>query len=129
MSIGAYLSTKAEIAEYERNRKTEYWEIEHLREREIEEIREIYIEKGFAGELLEQVVEVIIADDDRWVDVMMKEELGLTLPEKSSRHVGLSTLVAFIVVGLIPLLTYVISSLSHLDNALLFPLALALTIC
>ena len=42
-----------------------------------EEIREIYREKSFNSPLLEVVVEVITADKDRWVDVMMKKELGM----------------------------------------------------
>lgn len=52
-------------------------------EKEVEEIREIYAAKGFEGDLLEQVVAVIISDKDRWVDVMMKEELELSQPDKS----------------------------------------------
>jgi hypothetical protein len=47
--------------------------------------------------LLEQIVAKIIEDDDRRVDVMMKEELQLSEPDKKPIRVGVSTLVAFVV--------------------------------
>ncbi len=55
MSVGNYFSTKAERDSYDKHKAVEYWEVEHLREKEIEEIREIYSRKGFKGELLEKV--------------------------------------------------------------------------
>ena len=107
MSVGAYLSTKSEQDNYEKHRKIEYWEVDHLPEVETEEIREIYRAKGFEGELLEQVVSVITADKDRWVDVMMKEELGMMEESKSPIMMGAITYVSFVSIGLIPLLVYV----------------------
>ena len=106
MSVGAFLSAKSEHENYEKHKAIEYWEIEHLREKEIQEIREIYEAKGFEGELLEQVVNKITSDDDVWVDTMMKEELEMTLDDKSPFNVGLSTFTSFIIVGLIPLVVY-----------------------
>jgi VIT1/CCC1 family predicted Fe2+/Mn2+ transporter len=106
MSIGAFLSTKAEKDNYDKNLKTEYWEIEHLPEIEKEEIRDIYRDKGFEGDLLEQIVEVITADDDRWVDVMMKEELEMQKETKSAIWVGGATYISFLILGIIPLSVY-----------------------
>jgi len=127
MSVGAYLSNKSEHDEYDKHLAIEYWEIEHLREKEIQEVRDIYVEKGFEGELLEQVVATIIADDDRRVDVMMKEELGLSEPDKKPFRIALSTLIAFVVIGFIPLMTYVISAMGGLNAQSLFPLSIGLT--
>ncbi|GAB5400961.1 MAG: VIT1/CCC1 transporter family protein [Aureisphaera sp.] len=107
MSVGAYLSSKSEKDNYQKHKQVEYWEVDNLPDVEREEIREIYAAKGFEGELLEQVVEVITADKDRWVDVMMKEELGMMEETKSPFKMGLVTYLAFISIGLIPLLTYV----------------------
>ncbi len=107
MSVGAFLSAKSEHQNYEKHKKIEYWEIKNLREKEISEIREIYVAKGFEGNLLEQVVAKIIEDDDVWVDTMMKEELEMTLDDKSPFNIGLFTFISFILVGLIPLLVYV----------------------
>jgi hypothetical protein len=57
----------------------ERWEIEHHREQEKEELTEMYLAKGLTGKLLEEVIEVLMADDNRLLRVMLEEELGLTL--------------------------------------------------
>ena len=57
----------------------ERWEIEHHRQREKEELREMYQAKGFSGKLLDEVVKVLMADDNRLLHVMLEEELGLSL--------------------------------------------------
>lgn len=107
MSVGAYLSSKTEQDNYNKHEEVEYWEVDHLPEKEKEEIRQIYREKGFEGELLEQVVTVISADKDRWVNVMMKEELGMMKDERSPWMIGGVTYLSFLSIGLIPLLLYV----------------------
>lgn len=107
MSVGAYLSKRSEIDNYERHKRTEYWEVENLPEVEKDEIREIYAAKGFSGKLLEDVVRVITSDRDRWVDTMMKEELEMVEDKRSAVKIGLATYTSFICIGLIPLLVYV----------------------
>ena len=107
MSIGAYLSTKSEKDTYQKHRQLEYWEVDHMPDVERNEVRDIYQAKGFEGPLLEQVVDVITADKDRWVDIMMKEELEMMEEQKSPLLMGAITYVSFISVGLIPLLVYV----------------------
>lgn len=107
MSVGNFFSTKAERDTFERHKQVEYWEIENLREKEIQEIREIYSGKGFQGELLEQVVEVITADKDIWVDTMMKEELEMVKSDKAPWKTAGMTFFSFVIVGSVPLLSYV----------------------
>ncbi|HLF65746.1 MAG TPA: VIT1/CCC1 transporter family protein [Saprospiraceae bacterium] len=107
MSVGAYLSQKSVRDSFDKYRATEYWEIEHMPDQEREEIREIYRAKGFEGELLDRVVDVICADKERWVDVMMKEELGLIKEHKSPFTIGATTYFSFLLVGTIPLLAYI----------------------
>jgi VIT1/CCC1 family predicted Fe2+/Mn2+ transporter len=107
MSIGAYLSSKSERDNYEKHKQVEYWEVDNLPEVEREEIREIYAAKGFDGALLEQIVDGITADKDRWVDVMMKEELEMQKDERSPILIGALTYASFLLVGIIPLLIYV----------------------
>jgi len=109
MSVGGYLSAKSTLGTFEKHKRVEYWEVENLPELERQEIRDIYTDKGFEGELLEQVVEVITADKDRWVDVMMKEELEIIPDPKSPFKIGLVTYISFILIGLIPLLSYLIN--------------------
>ena len=107
MSVGAYLSSKSNQDNYDKHKQIEYWEIENLPESEKEEIREIYRKKGFSGELLEQVVEVITSDRDRWVDDMMKDELEMIEEDKSPLYIGGVTYVSFILIGVVPMWIYV----------------------
>lgn len=107
MSVGNFFATKAERDSFEKHKQVEYWEIENLREKEVEEIREIYASKGFKGDLLEKVVEVITADKEVWVDTMMKEELEMVKGEKTPYKTAGATFFSFILVGSVPLLSYV----------------------
>jgi VIT1/CCC1 family predicted Fe2+/Mn2+ transporter len=118
MSVGSYLSTKSEKENYEKHEAIEYWEVDNLPDKEREEIREIYAAKGFKGELLQKVVDVITEDKDRWVDIMMKEELEMAKETKSPFKMGAITFLSFILLGFIPLLIYVIDFLNPLTSDL-----------
>lgn len=106
MSVGAYLSAKSDGQKYEKMRMREYWEIENDPQEERKEIEEIFNKKGFSGELLEQVVDTITADKDRWVDIMMKHELEMIEEPKSPFAVGTATFLSFFSIGLLPLIPY-----------------------
>ena len=116
MSVGSYLSAKSVIDNYNKYKKKEYWEIENMPESERQEIRDIYASKGFKGELLEKVVDQITADKDRWVDVMMKEELLMSEEQKSPLKIGMVTYLSFFTIGLIPLTIYVLSYLLNIPG-------------
>ena len=126
MSIGAYLSSKSEQENYEKHKKVEYWEVENLPEIEREEIREIFRTKGFNGQLLEQATNVICSDKDRWVDMMMKEELGMIKEQRSPFKIGAVTFISFLILGLIPLLIYVFDFIYPIQQNL-FLIACSLT--
>ncbi|NGX26129.1 MAG: hypothetical protein K940chlam6_00040 [Chlamydiae bacterium] len=57
----------------------ERYEIEHHRDQEKEELREMYADKGFSGKLLDEVVDILMSDDNRLLHIMLEEELGLSL--------------------------------------------------
>lgn len=107
MGAVAYTSTLASDDLYLSEREREYRHIHLAPDVEIEEIRDIYIKKGFEGETLEKIVDVITSNPDVWVNVMMSEELQLSPPEKSNAFrsaliVGFSALVG----SLIPLVPF-----------------------
>ena len=60
----------------------EKWEIDHNRDQEREELKALYQAKGFEGQLLEEVMDVLMADGDRLLKVMVEEELGLSLEKE-----------------------------------------------
>ncbi|MEW6043134.1 MAG: VIT1/CCC1 transporter family protein [Thermoproteota archaeon] len=107
MAVGSYQATKAKIEFIQKERKREEWEIDHMAESEKQEIRDIYAKKGFTSELLDEIVKVITARKKVWVDTMMKEELGLIEDSKKPSDAATSTILGFTVIGLIPILPFV----------------------
>jgi VIT1/CCC1 family predicted Fe2+/Mn2+ transporter len=107
MGLGGYLSGKTEQDHYTNEVKREHYEVENLRHKEIEETKEFFANIGLSKNIQEQATEEIARDKDRWVDFMMKYELGLDKPDpkratKSAFNIGMS----YVVGGLIPLSPY-----------------------
>ncbi len=107
MGLGGYLAGKTEQDHYRSEVKREHHEVENLREREIEETKDFFANIGLSKEIQEKATEEIARDKDRWVDFMMKYELGLDKPDpkratKSALNIGLS----YVAGGIIPLSPY-----------------------
>jgi hypothetical protein len=107
MGLGGYLAGKTEQDHYNSEVKREYDEVEHLRHKEIEETKEFFANIGLSEELQVKATDEISKDKDKWVDFMMKYELGLDKPDpkratKSAMNIGLS----YIAGGIIPLSPY-----------------------
>lgn len=109
MAISNYLGTKADNQHVENERREEEAEIEANPRGEREEIRQIYAKKGFEGELLEQVVDVITADKKQWVDTMILEEHGLSIDEANAGKAAIVTFFAFAIVGSLPLIPFLLN--------------------
>ncbi len=77
--IRSFWLAAARLERLHRVLKEERYEIENHRPQEREELAALYKAKGFKGPLLEEVLDVLMADDDRLLKVMMEEEMGLTL--------------------------------------------------
>jgi len=107
MAIGNLLATKARKEYIEKERRREEWEIDNLAEQEKQEIRDIYANKGFKDELLEQIVRIITSRRKVWLDTMMKEELGLIEGKRRPIDTAISTFIGFSIIGLIPLIPFV----------------------
>ena len=107
MGLGGYLAGKTEQDHYNSEVKREYYEVENLRHREIEETKEFFKNIGLSEELQNKATEEIAKDKKQWVDFMMKYELGLEKPDpkratKSAMNIGLS----YVLGGLVPLSPY-----------------------
>jgi vacuolar iron transporter family protein len=108
MGAVAYTSTLAQADYYDSERERELRHIEQAPRLEQNEIRQIYAQKGFQGELLERIVETITANREVWVAVMMAEEHQLSPVNRrqawrSALVVGFSAIVG----SLIPLAPFV----------------------
>lgn len=107
MGLGGYLAGKTEEDHYNAELKREYDEVDRVPEVEKQEVREFFSGLGLSEEVQQAAVEEIAKDRDKWVDFMMKYELGLDKPEpdrakKSAFNIGAS----YVVGGLIPLCPY-----------------------
>lgn len=108
MAAGNYSGTKAEVDVEEHLRQIERRHIKHHPEGEREEIRQIFAAKGFAGDELESIVEVISADHERWIRTMLTEEYGLPLENRSPWRAAWATFSAFLACGTVPLIPYLL---------------------
>ncbi|MDO8861624.1 VIT1/CCC1 transporter family protein [Haliea sp. E1-2-M8] len=113
MAISNYESSKAEQDFIESIKKSEERHIDEIPEGEREEVRQIYRAKGFSGDLLEQVVDTITANKRIWLDVMLAEEHGLGKTAQRPLISAGVTFLAFISVGSVPLMPYIMSSLEN----------------
>jgi predicted membrane protein (TIGR00267 family) len=107
MGLGGYLAGRTEVDHYDSEYKREAWEVDNLPEREKEEVREIFAGMGLSEKTQYEVVEEMSKDKAKWIDFMMRYELGLEKPDprratKSAMNIGLS----YIVGGLVPLSPY-----------------------
>jgi vacuolar iron transporter family protein len=111
MGLGGYLAGKTEIDHYNSELKREYDEVEKVPQKEKEEVKEFFSNLGLSEEVQQQAVEEMTKDKEKWVDFMMKYELGLDKPDatrarKSAFNIGIS----YIVGGIIPLSPYFFAS-------------------
>jgi VIT1/CCC1 family predicted Fe2+/Mn2+ transporter len=107
MAASNYSGTKTERDDKDRLRAVEERHIDLVPEGELEEVRQIFKAKGFDGNRLEAVVEVITADRQRWVETMLREEYGLPETVRSPTIAAANTFLAFLICGFVPLLPFV----------------------
>lgn len=127
MAISNYLSTKSKKEYADKIRKSEEHSVINIPEEETEEIREIFSEKGFSGQQLDDAVEIITSNQDIWIDTMMKDEFGIFEDHTSPLKSALVTFVSFNLIGFIPLLAYVLSYFSNSFRSNTFTLSIILT--
>ena len=107
MGLGGYLAGKTEQEHYQSELNREYDEVEKLPEKEMEEIKEIFADYGIdeAGQTL--IVNQLSRDKTKWINFMMKFELGLEEPNANrARNSALTIGLSYFIGGLLPLTAY-----------------------
>lgn len=109
MGFGEYVSGEAERENAASERMREEWEVENSLDLEIEEMVQIYMEKGLSREDSTIIVSIISKDPKLFVDFMMVDELGLLVDiedRSGPLKQGIVMFVSFVIFGCIPLLGY-----------------------
>jgi vacuolar iron transporter family protein len=111
MGLGGYLAARTDAQHFESEMAREGFEIDHMRGHEIDEIKNLLRGYGLDGGPLQSVVVAITADRARWIDFMLKFELGLEKPDPKRALISALTIgFAYIVGGLVPLVPYMTTS-------------------
>ena len=107
MGLGGYLAGKTEIDHYNSEVQREVYEVENMPEKEKEEVREIFANMGMSETTQHEIVEEMSKDKEKWVDFMMRYELGLEKPDaKRARNSAMNIGLSYIVGGMVPLSPY-----------------------
>jgi vacuolar iron transporter family protein len=110
MALGGYLSARTEQEVLEKRIATERYEIQHEPEEERAELRLIYRRKGIQGPLLDRIVDHLTADEERWHQALVHDELGVVDDTKVNPWLqGLQVGISFIIGGLIPTIPVLLS--------------------
>ncbi|GER66276.1 hypothetical protein BpJC7_03910 [Weizmannia acidilactici] len=127
MGLGGYLAAKSDAEHYYNELKREYREVEEVPDREKDEVRDVFKEYDLEPEHIEAIVDKMAENPDKWVDFMMKFELGLDKPEKGrSLKSAFTIALSYIVGGLIPLSPYFF--VTHASQALLVSVIITLIV-
>lgn len=114
MGLGGFLAGRTEADHYAAELQREYDEVERVPEQEKAEVKEVFAGFGLSEQLQTEVADEMAKDKDKWVDFMMRYELGLEKPQanratQSAITIGLS----YIAGGIIPLSPYFFESNSQ----------------
>jgi vacuolar iron transporter family protein len=107
MGLGGYLAGKTEQEHYQAELKREYEEVEEIPEEEKKEVRLVFEKYGLNLGVQKIIADELAKDKDKWVEFMMKYELGLERPNVNRARNSAATIgISYIVGGLIPLSGY-----------------------
>jgi len=110
MGLGGYLAAKTDAEHYASELAREYRETVELPDVETEEVADVFRSYGLSQEEVAPVVRAVTSNQKRWVDFMMRFELGLEEPHPARAGRSAGTIAAsYIVGGLIPLAPYMLA--------------------
>jgi len=114
MGLGGYLAARTDRDHYESERQREIRETVELPEKETEEVADVFRGYGMSEADLQPVVKAICADQKRWVDFMMRFELGFEEPDPlRARNSAITIALAYILGGMVPLSSYMMVDNLH----------------
>jgi VIT1/CCC1 family predicted Fe2+/Mn2+ transporter len=125
MGLGGYLAARTDREHYQSERAREMRETVELPDKERDEVADVFRSYGMSENEIVPVVNAIAADQTRWVDFMMRFELGWEEPDPQRARNSAATIAAsYIVGGLVPLSSYIL--VTDLHTALQLSVAVTL---
>src|ERR1700679_210805 len=107
MGLGGFLAARTDQEHYQSERQCEIKEAREIPEEEAAEVARVFQGWGLTDQQIQPIVTAISSDENRWVDFMMRFELGLEEPDPKRAIRSASTIGAsYIAGGFIPLAPY-----------------------
>ena len=111
MGLGGYLAARTDSEHYQSELQRETIEAREMPDEEAAEVKHVFQEWGLTDQQIEPLVATIISDEKRWVDFMMKFELGLEEPDPRRALVSAATIgFSYVAGGIIPLAPYFLAA-------------------
>jgi len=125
MGLGGYLAAKSDAEHYAKEREREKREVAEIPHEEMKEVAEVFEAYGLTREQTRPLVEALRKQPKKWIDFMMRFELGLEKPDpKRALTSALTIGGAYIAGGIIPLAPYIATTNSSV--ALMFSITVTL---
>jgi len=125
MGLGGYLAAKSDAEHYAKEREREKREVAEIPHEEMREVAEVFQEYGLTQEETWPLVEALRRQPKKWIDFMMRFELGLEKPDPKRALTSAITIGgAYIAGGFIPLAPYIL--IHNASRALLLSIGLTL---
>ncbi len=126
MGLGGFLAARTDQEHYRSELEREIRESREIPVEEAAEVARVFEGWGLSTRQIEPIVAAITSDEKRWVDFMMRFELGLEEPDPKRAVRSASTIgFSYIAGGFIPLAPYFV--MSDLHKGLLASVAVTLT--
>ena len=130
MGLGGYLAAKSDAEHYAKEREREHREVKEIPEEEMREVEQVFTSYGLSRAESAPIVKALSKHPKKWVDFMMRFELGLEKPDPKRAFISAFTIAAsYVAGGLIPLAPYIVSIYArnvNISTALLFSVGLTL---
>jgi vacuolar iron transporter family protein len=125
MGLGGYLAGRTEVEHYDSELKREFDEVKRVPELEKQEVKAVFASYGLDEDSQKMVVDILSKSEEKWVNFMMKFELGLEKPDVNrARNSALTIGIAYMFGGIIPLSPYFF--VSDAQTGLLYSVVLTL---
>lgn len=123
MAMGKYASDQAERERMGSIRRNEEMSILEKPEEEREELRQILNQFGFRGADLSRAQNIITKNPEAWVHLMLHHEFHIVEENIQPVKGAMATFSAFFLIGLVPLMSYLLGSILPLSSKTMFTMA------